>query len=156
MWRRKGEGLHQESSTKDKKEGTVGHVAKFMAAISHGRGVIEFFQYEGNINGELFLQFVRDRVPHFFSNGNNQKGKLFLQDEDPSQNCKMSQEAMNKIPYKVFMMPPRSTDLNPIKNIFLVGVFLRKDAIMKKIKRETYKQFCNHVLTHFITFHLIL
>ena len=157
MWRKKGEGLYQECSTKDKKEGTVGRTTKFMVAISHGRGVIECFPYEGNINGELFSQFVRDRFSNFFSKRNNWKGKLFLQDKDPSQNCKISQEAMNKIPYRLFMIPPQSPDLNPIKNIFyLAGIFLTKDAIMKKIKRETYKQFCNSVLTHFITFHQML
>ena len=81
MWRKKGEGLHQLCSTKDKKEGPVGRVAKFMVGISHGRGETECFPYEGNINGELFSQFVRDRFSHFFSKGNNRKGKLFLQNE---------------------------------------------------------------------------
>ena len=105
MWRKKGEGLHQECNTKGKKEGTGRRMAKFMVAIYHDSGVIECFQYEGNINGELFSQFVRDRFPHIFSNGNNQKGELFLQDGDPSQNCKMSQEAMDKIPCRLFMIP---------------------------------------------------
>ena len=132
-------------------------MAKFMVAISHGRGVIECFPYEGNINRELFPQFVRDRFSHFFSKENIRKEKLFLQDEDPSENCKMPQEAMNKIPYRLFMTPPRSPDLNSIKSMFdFVGIFLRKDAIMKKIKIETYKQFCNRVLTHFTTFYQIL
>ena len=45
MWRKKGERLHQECSTKDKKERTVGQMAKFM---------IECIPYDGNINGELF------------------------------------------------------------------------------------------------------
>ena len=120
-------------------------MAKFMVAISHDRGVVECFWYEGIINGELFLQCVRDRFPHIFSKANNQKGKLFLQDGDPSQNCKMSQEAMDKISYRLLMISP-SPDLNPIENIFhLVGVCLRKDAIMKKVKIETYEQFCNRV-----------
>ena len=143
---RKGEGLHQKCSTKDKKEGTGGRIAKFMVAISHGRGVVQSFRYEGNINGELFSQFLRDRFPHIFSKGNNEKGELFLQTEEPSQNCKMSQEDIDKIPYRLFMILPRSSDLNPIENTFrLIGVCLRKDAIMKKIKRETYEQFCNRV-----------
>ena len=73
-----GEGLHQECSTKDNKEGTVGCKAKFMVSISHGRGVVKCFQYERNIKGQLFLQFVRDKFPHFFSKGYNQKRKLFL------------------------------------------------------------------------------
>ena len=86
MWRKKREGLHQECSTKDKKEGTVGRMAKFMVVISHGRVMNEFFQYEGNIKRVLFSQFVRDRFPHFFGKGNNLKGKMFLKDKDPSQN----------------------------------------------------------------------
>ena len=90
-----------ECATKHKKEGTAGCMAKLMVTISHGRGVIEYFPYEGNINGKLFPQFVRERFSHFFSNGNNQKGKLFLQDEDHSQNFKMPQDAMNKISYRL-------------------------------------------------------
>ena len=110
--------MHQKCSTKGKKEGIVECMARFMVVISHGRGVIQCFPYEGNINGELFSQFVRDRFSNFFTKGNNQNGKLFLQDEDPSLNCKMSQETMNKIPYRLFMIPPRSPDLNPIKTYF--------------------------------------
>ena len=114
--------------------------------LYHERDVIECFRYEGNINGELFSQFVRDRFPYIFSKGNNQKGKLFRQDGDRSWNFKMSQQAMDKIRYRLFMIPPRSSDLTPTESIFhIVGVCLRKDAIMKRIKRETYEQFCNYV-----------
>ena len=59
MWRKKGEGLHQECSTKDKNKGIRVRLTKFMVVISHRRSVNESFQYEGNINGKLFLQFVR-------------------------------------------------------------------------------------------------
>ena len=143
----KGEGLHQECSTKDKKEGIIGCMAKFMITISHGRGVIEYFR---SLSGTGF--------PIFSTRGIIRKESCFCKMKTPPpRNCKISQEAMNKIPYRLFMMPPRSPDLNPIENIFhLVGVFLRKDAIMKKIKRETYKQFCNRVLTQFLTLHQIL
>ena len=115
-----------------------------MVGFFHGRGMIECFRYEGNINEKLFLQFVRDRFLHVFSKKNNQKGKLFLQDGGTSNNCKMSQESMDKISYRLFMTPSWSPDLNTIENIFdFVGMCLRKDAFMKKIKRETYEQFCN-------------
>ena len=113
------EGLHQNGVPRARKKRLENVcVAKFMVAISHGRGVIECFEYERNINGELFSQFVRDSFPQIFSKGNNQKGKLFLQDGDPSQNCKMSQKAMDKIPCRLFRITPRSPDLNPIENIF--------------------------------------
>ena len=143
-------------STKDKEKGTGGRMVKFVVAFFHGRGMIECFRYEGNINEELFLQFVRDRFPHVFSKRNNQKGKLFLQDGGTSNNCKMSQESMDKISYRLFMTPSRSPDLNTIENIFhFIGMCLRKDGFMKKIKRETYEQFCNCITNTLQTFHQI-
>ena len=83
MWRTKGEGLHQECSNKDKKEGTVRSMAKFMVAISHGRGVIECFPYERNLNGKLLSQFVRDRFSHFFSKGIIGKESCFCKMKTP-------------------------------------------------------------------------
>ena len=41
-------------------------MATFMIAISHGRGVIKCFQDEGNRNGELFSEFVRDKFCPYF------------------------------------------------------------------------------------------
>ena len=118
---------------------------KFMVAISHDRGVTECFWYGRNITGELFSQIVRDSFSHIFRKGNNQKEILFLQDCGPSQNTKMSYEAMDKILFRLFRIPSQSLDRNPILNIFnLFSEFLRKDGI-KKIKIETYEQFCNRV-----------
>ena len=57
-----------------------------------------------------FRSLLGTGFPIFFRKGNNQKGKLFLQDEDPSRNFKMSREAMNKISYRLFMIPPKSSD----------------------------------------------
>lgn len=65
-------------------------MGRFMIAISNDMDVIESFRYEGNINGELFSQFARDSVYHIFRKGNNQKKKLFLEDGDLFQDCKMS------------------------------------------------------------------
>ena len=65
-------------------------MGRFMIAISDDMGLIESFRYEGNINGELFSQFARDSFYHIFRMGNNQKKKLFLEDGDLFQDCKMS------------------------------------------------------------------
>ena len=103
------------------------------------------FLYGRNITGELFSQIVRDRFSHILRKGNNQKEILFLQDGDSSQNTKMSYEAMDKIPFRLFRISPQSLDRNPIVNVFhLFSECLLKDGI-KKIKRETYEQFCNRV-----------
>ena len=92
MWRKKGEGLHQECSTKDNKEGTVGRMTKFMVAISHGSGVIECFLYEGNINAELFLQFVRDRFSHFSAREIIRKESRFCKMKTPPRIARCSRK----------------------------------------------------------------
>ena len=48
----------------------------------------------------------------------NQSGKLFLQNEDPSQNSALAREAMEAVGCRLFKIPARSPDLNPIENAF--------------------------------------
>ena len=43
---------------------------------------------------------------------------MFLQDGDPSQNSKLSKQALKSIDTTKFDIPPRSPDLNPIENVF--------------------------------------
>ena len=143
MWRKKGKGLKKEYTAKGKKEGTGGSVAQFMVAIAHGKGVIKCHHYSGNINAETFADFVKEHFPEMFKAGNNTKGKLFLQDGEPSQNSRLAQDAMDAIPCRLFKIPVWSPDLNPIENVFhLVCNQLRKDAIEKNISKETFEQFC--------------
>ena len=86
----KGEGLKREYTAKGKKEGTSGRVARFMVAIAHGKEVIKCNHYNGNINGETFADFLKQHFPEMFKSGNNTKGRLFLQDGNPSQNSRMA------------------------------------------------------------------
>ena len=89
----------------------------------------------------------------FSARGIIRKESCFCKMENHSQNCKMSHKAMDKVHYRLFMIPLQSPDLNHRENIFhFVDMCLRKDAIMKKIKRETYEQFCNHVTNTFHNF----
>ena len=46
VWRKKSEGLTQGCLAKGRKVGTGGKVAKFMVAISHGKGVLVCDRYE--------------------------------------------------------------------------------------------------------------
>ena len=133
MWRKRGEGLKREYTAKGMKEGTGGRVARFMVAIAHGKGVIKCHHYNGNINAETLAGFVKEHFPEKLKSGNSTKGRLFLQDRDPSQNSRIAQDAIDAIPCRLFKIPSRSPDLNPIGNVFhLVGKQLRKDAIKKK------------------------
>ena len=141
-WRRKNDGLSRLHVGKGSHEGTGGSVAHFMVAIAYGKGTVMCEQYAGNISGEKFSGIIRQEFPALFERSANPKGKLFLQDGDPSQNSKKSRDAMNDIGAKKFSIPPRSPDLNPIENIFhLVKSKLCEDAYEQHIAKEDFQQF---------------
>ena len=113
-----------------------------MVAIPHGKGVIKCHNYNGNINAETFADFMKENLPEMSKTRNNTKGRLFLQDGDPSQNSRMAQDAIDTIPYRLFKIPSRSPDLNPIANVFhLVDNQLHKNAMEKHISKETLNSF---------------
>ena len=56
-----------------KKEGSGGRV-KFMVAVSHNKGIVKCYQYEGRINGEKFVKFIEGQFSVIFSKGNNKEG----------------------------------------------------------------------------------
>lgn len=145
-WRKPGEGLSINCTGKGKKEGTGGKVAKFIVAIAYGKGVIKCHQYTGSISGELFAEFIKARFPQMFERSANPKGHLFLQDGDPSQNSAKAKLAMDSIGCKLFKIPARSPDLNPIENIFhLVGKKIRQDALDQNIQHENFEEFSKRV-----------
>ena len=152
-WRRKNEGLNMYCTAKGKKEGST--QAKFMVAISYGRGVISCEQYTGRINGEKFAEYVRGGFDEIFELSSNPRARRFLQDGDPSQNSKKAKRAMDRMSAKMVGIPARSPDLNPIENVFhLVKKKLESDAIERQITSESFEQFCNrvkHTLLNFPT-----
>ena len=76
MWRKRGDGLKQECSTKGKKEGTAGLMANFFVTVAYGKGVLGCHQYEGHVNGKRFSEFVREHFSELFQRGNNNRGKI--------------------------------------------------------------------------------
>lgn len=145
-WRKKSEGLDLNCTAKGSHVGSGGRVAHFLVAISYNRGVILCEQYYGNINGEMFGQFILDHFKEVFAKSANPKGKLFLQDGDPSQNSKKAKVALDMIGARLFPIPPRSPDMNPIENIFnITKQNLRDDALSKNIVRETFDKFSQRI-----------
>lgn len=145
-WRKPSDGLSYNQTSKGSHEGSGGRTAHFIVAIAYNKGVILAEQYEGHLNGQKFADFVREQFPILFENSSNKKGKLFLQDGDPSQNSRKAQEAIAAVGAKKFTIPARSPDLNPIENIFHnVKRQLQDDALSKRITKETYSQFCARV-----------
>ena len=144
VWRKKGEGL--KLTAKGSKAGNGGSVANFFVAISYGKGVCFCKTYE-KLNGKLFAQFVLDNFQEIFASSCNPAGNLFVQDNDPSQNCKADKVACEKINAVQFSIPPRSPDFNPIENVFnLVSKQLGEDAIEKNITHESYEEYVMRVV----------
>ena len=72
--------------------------------------------------------------------------KLFVQDDCPIQNCAKARRALASVKAKLFAIPTRSCDINPIENVFnLVKRELQRQAIKNNITYETYEQFAERV-----------
>ena len=121
-------------------------MTKFMVAFWHGGSLIERFWHERNINREFVLQFLRDRFPHIFSQGNNQKGKLFLQHNTPPRIERYSGKLWIIILAEYLRYPSVAWSKAHRKHIsFCRRVSKERYHQEKDKKREIYDQFCIHV-----------
>ena len=144
IYRKKSEGLDQFCTAKGKKVGTDGKLVKFIVAISHDCGVILCEQYE-HMNGSFFASFVDKHFRDLFEKC-KKNTRLWIQDGDPSQNCRLAQDAMKRANANLLKIPPRSPDLNPIENVFKsISEILRRQAIDKAISYESYEDFAARV-----------
>lgn len=145
-WRRRGEGLALNCTSKGKKAGVEGKTAHFFVSIAYGKGVIACDQFFERLTGEKFAVYVCDHFPQIFSKSANPKAKRFLQDGDPVQNSAAAKRAFKETGAFMFSIPARSPDLNPIENLFhLVSRQLEKDALDMEITRENFEQFSARV-----------
>ena len=92
-------------------------MAKFMVAISHGKGVLVCERYE-KLDGNYFASFIDQYFNTMFERACKGLSRLWLQDGDPSQNSKAAHKALARSHSELLKIPPRSPDLNPIENIF--------------------------------------
>ena len=146
VWRKPEQGLDFGFTAKGSHEGTGASVAHFMAAIAYGKGAIVADQYFKRINADTFSSFVRENFAIMFQKSSNPKGKLFLQDGDPSQNSCKARKAWDEEGARKFAIPPRSPDLNPIENVFhIVKKKLHEEALEYEIKRENFEEFSARV-----------
>ena len=146
VWRKRSEGLGLQCTSKGKKEGTGGRMAHFVVCIAYNKGVMLCEQYTKRFTGEYFASFIRKHFEEAFSNSANPRGKLFLQDGDPRQNSKAAKEAIDDVGARLFSIPPRSPDINPIENVFsIVSRKLDRDAIDNAITTESFKEFSQRV-----------
>eukprot|EP00794_Sanderia_malayensis_P019367 gene19367-21287_t len=97
IWRRHDEGL--KVTTKGRKEGSGGKVAKFFVAISHNKGVVMCYHHEWTVTGKNFFKLIREEFPKAFDKcGAGENNCTFLMDGCPKQNaalCRNTWESKN-------------------------------------------------------------
>ena len=93
----------------------------FLTAILFGKRISHYKHYE-KISSKLFANFIENNFIEIFTSSCNPAGKVFVQDDDPSQNYKAGKTALDKISAVRFSTIPRSPGLNTMENSFnLVG-----------------------------------
>ena len=89
IWRKQQERLAFGCTAKGSYCGTGGRVAKFMVALSYGKGVVLCKQYE-TLNGQYCKSLNEREFPRMFRVCKKARQKLFMQDNDPSQNSALA------------------------------------------------------------------
>ena len=79
---------------KRKKAGSGSKMGKVFVATAHGYGADLCEQYEDQLIGQLFVDFVREHLENAFEKSSNPPGNLRLENGDPSQNSLKPKNAM--------------------------------------------------------------
>ena len=140
---KRGEGL--KITAKGAKEGVNGKTVPFYVGITYGQGVVFCKQFLPlKCNGATYSAWIEKEFPPVFRRVN--KGRSFVQDGDPVQNSALVKKSYTKMEAEVIAIPARSPDLNPVENVFNnVRRELRREALEKRIVRESYGAFCERV-----------
>ena len=152
IYGKKSEGLSQFCTAKGSKVGSGGKVVKFLVAISYNVGVILCHEYE-HMTGNFFASFIENTFEQMFVESKKGNTRLFIQDNDPSQNLAVAKTALQQVSAKLLKIPPRSPDLNPIENMFKsVSDNLHDSAIEEQLERESFTQFKERVKNTIVQF----
>ena len=120
--------------------------AKFMVTIACNKGAVMCEEYEGSISGSKLAKLCDNHFPQTFMLSANPHDNLFLQDGDPSQNSAKAMQVFEKMGAKVFSIPLRSPDLNPIENFFhSISVKINEESLNNIITHETFQEFSERV-----------
>ena len=120
-WRKRCERLNIYCTAKGSKEGST--QIKFMVGIGHGAGVVFCDEVTTRLTGEQYDTMIHKEFLPAIAKTKNAKGKRILQDGDPAQNSQKAKRAMDKEGIKLFSIPARSPDLNPIEKSIWPGTF---------------------------------
>jgi len=100
----------------------------FLAALRYD-GLTAPMVVDGAINGELFLEYVRQQlVPTL------RKEDIVVMDNLSSHKVAGVKEAIESVGAKVIYLPPYSPDLNPIENVFSKLKTLVRKAKLRNVE----------------------
>ena len=134
-WRMEGEGLNINCTAKGAKEGKTN--CQFMVGMTFREGVVLCVPLTRCISGEYFAQIMKNDVKDALVRS-KKKSKRILQDGDPSQNSKKAKDELFHQNIRLFPIPARSPDLNPIENLFnQVRRKIKEDSLSKQLERES-------------------
>ena len=138
-WRRIDEAY--EVTRKGQKEGKT--QVRFLIGIGYDRGVAMVEQVATGLTGVKFANIISSGA---FDPGLNEE-RTIIQDNCPVQNSAVALEAFEEKNINLLKIPPRSPDLNAIENMFnQMRDILRKQAIDRKIRKETKAAFTNRCI----------
>ena len=95
------------------KEYMVAKWQVFLTAILFGKRISYYKHYQ-----KIIENFTENNFIEIFTSSCNPAGKVFVQDDDPSQNYKAGKTALDKISAVRFSTIPRSPGLNTMENSF--------------------------------------
>ena len=122
-----------------------GIFVNFMIGIAYGKGAVLCERWMGTMTEEKFATIVKRCFSKAFQKSANPKGKLFLMDGCSRQNSKAAMREIDKLGAKVFKIPARSPDLNPIENVFNIATMTLNNDVRSKLPERALMNF-QHVL----------
>ena len=114
-WRRVDEGLHYACTSKGQKEGKK--QVRFMVGMAYNKGVVMCVPLKKNMSGQYFSNIIEEHLAPILEETESSSRRI-LQDGCPCQNAKKARRKLDQKNIKLFKIPPRSPDLNPIENLF--------------------------------------
>ena len=121
----------------------------FLVGISAGF-CLSLIEENTKMEGHYFAKFVQKTLHRKLLELADMKGReklVFVMDNDPSQTSKVALDAVDECGIQFLNIPPTSPDINPIQNMFHnIRLALRKEAMEKKICKETYAEFKQRIM----------
>lgn len=120
----------------------------------HDKSVsIKDISKKAGVSAATIYKLKQTKIASCFIKG-KKGGHLFVQDNDPVQNCASVRQALNTLKAKQLRVPPCSPHINTIENSsHSMREELRQQALPKNITRETFGEFSKRVTTSKQFFH---